>query len=250
MFYRYIGLRRSATDLDNLFSGACFLVGGGPQHREIAPSLVHPNIVTMAMNNVGVTFKPTLWIGCDRATNYSESILRNPSIMKFAQHNRMGCEIAGTKWRALPNTYFFPHQKDMLYKNFFVRGKYIGWWKNVFTAAVQVLYRLGFRTVYTVGCGFDINPDDPYGFPSDMDAAKLDWNKNTYNLALRQMSKILRYAPEANFELISCTPRSRLNKLVPYKPFEVVWEQEIARVPEHDSVHVTHPVEQAEDANS
>lgn len=244
MFYRYVGTRRKAIDLDNTFSGACVLVGGGPQHKEYIDAFEKANFVTMAMNNTAVSFKPKLWIGCDQAANYSPSILLDPTIMKFAQLNRMGCELPnrpGVKWRMLPNTYFFPIQSEYPVRSFFLRGKNIGWWKNVFAAALQIIYRLGFSRVYTVGCGFNISVDKQYGFPSNLDERQVNYNQNTYNLAVGQTKSILPFAVEANFDIISCTPDSQLNTLVPYEPFDEVYKTLQAQVPAHDSLNVRHP---------
>ena len=249
MFYRYIGTRRKPADIDNLFRGACVLVGGGPQYTECLDALKNPNILTMAMNNTAVSFRPDLWIGCDQAANYSNSILLNPTIMKFAQLNRMGCELTdrpGVKWRTLPNTFFFPIKSDFPFRSFFHRGKYFGWWKNVFLAALLVIYRLGFNKVYTVGCGFHITVKDQYGFPSNLDEGQVKYNQRTYNLAVNQVRAILPYAVEANFEIISCTPGSKLNDIVPYEPFEKVCEELIAKVPMHDTLNVKHPKERTD----
>lgn len=244
MFYRYVGTRRKAADLDNTFSGACVLVGGGEQHKEYSDALEKANFVTMAMNNTAASFRPSLWIGCDQAANYSSSILLNPAIMKFAQLNRMGCELPeqpGVKWRMLPNTFFFPTQIEYPFRSFFHRGKNIGWWKNVFLAALQVIHRLGFNRVYTVGCGFNISVDKQYGFPSQLDERQVQYNQNTYNLAVGQVKAILPFAVEANFEIISCTPDSQLNSLVPYVSFDKVYKELQALVPAPNTLNVRHP---------
>jgi len=241
MFYRFVGLRRKAIDLDNIFQGACVLVGGGAHHIEVLDQLKDDRLVTMALNNTAVSFRPTLWLGLDGADNYSKSILKNPTIMKFSKLSRMGCMIDGAKWRAMPNTYFFPDRKEPNMKGFFMRGKYLGWWKSGFTGALQLLYRLGFRTVYTVGCGFKTSITDQYGFPSELAQNQIDYNQRTYDMTLRQMRELNPLAVEAGFQLISCTPDSALNEIVPYRPFEDVFNELVAQVPEHDSVHVTHP---------
>lgn len=241
MFYRYVGLRRKAVDLYNLYQGSVVLVGGGPQHKEWVSALQHPNIVTMAMNNTAVSFRPTMWIGCDVAANYSPSILMNPTIMKFAQHNRMGCEIAGTKWRALPNTYFFNAKAEPDMKAFFQRGKFMGWWKNVFVAALQLCAWLGFNRVYAVGCGFKISKTDQYGFPSNLTDEQIAYNQRTYDMTIRQVRELLPIANEARFEIVSCTPDSKLNDLVRFRPFNEVFAELSALVPAHDTLHVEHP---------
>lgn len=241
MFYRFVGLRRKAIDLDNLYQGACVLVGGGPHHIEVLDQLKDDRLLTLALNNTAVSFRPTMWIGLDGADNYSKSILKNPTIMKFTKLSRMGCLIDGSKWRTMPNTYFFPDRTESNMKGFFMRGKYLGWWKSGFTGALQLLYRLGFNTVYTVGCGFKISATDQYGFPSNLTDEQVAYNQRTYDMTLRQMRELQPMAIEANFQLISCTPDSALNDIVPYRPFDEVFNEMVSRVPAHDSVNVTHP---------
>jgi hypothetical protein len=245
MFYRYVGLRRKAIDLDNLYQGACVLVGGGPHHKVVLPQLVHPALLTATLNNTAVSFNPTIWVGLDGAENYSPSILMNPTFMKFTRQSRMGCLIGETKWRAMPSTYFMPTRQEANMKGFFARGKYFGWWKSGFTGALQLLYRLGFNTVYTVGCGFKTSKDAQYGFPSDLSDEQIAYNQRTYDMTLRQMRELLPHAIEANFQLISCTPGSALNDIVAYRPFDEVFAELTARVPEHDSIHVRHPKQPA-----
>jgi 2-polyprenyl-3-methyl-5-hydroxy-6-metoxy-1,4-benzoquinol methylase len=57
----------------------------------------------------------------------------------------------------------------------------------------------------------------------------------------------MEFAPEVNFELISCTPDSKLNDVVPYREFDEAWAEEVARVPEHNTVNSRHPLSEPDE---
>jgi len=244
MFWRFVGGRRKAIDLDNLFQGSCFLIGGNPelmQHREL---LEDGDIVTMAMNNAGTFIKPTLWTGADEPNYYSSSILLNPSIMKFMYVTRADKMVkdTGIQARTVPNIYFTTGLPDFPDRGFFLRQRDCGWWKNVFMITLQILHRLGFSKVYACGCKFQIEKDQPYNFDRKLSDQQVEYNRNTYNCVLRQLKGILPYAQEAHFELISCTPDSALNELVPYMDIKEAVRREDDKVPANNTADCRHPV--------
>ena len=127
MFYRFVGNRRKAIDLYDLYhGGTCFLVGGSPDIEWLSSSITDTGIVTMAMNNVAALFKPTLWIGADVPDNYSTSILVDPSYMKFTYISRCNHRIMDKYWKDIPNTMFFG-SRDMTHREFFHRGRDFIW---------------------------------------------------------------------------------------------------------------------------
>ena len=242
MFFRFKGGRRKAIDLDNTFNGSCFLVGGGSQLKEAKEKLNDSRIVTMAMNNSGTQISPNLWVGADKAEYYSESILMNPGVMKFAYITRSGGDVHGTPWKLLPNTYFITGLSNYVEKAFFHRGRDFVWWKNVFLIAVQILHRLGFRRVYTVGCGFNISPDKIYGYKTDLTKDQVAYNQRTYDMVVGQINGVLPYAADTHFELISCTPDSKLNGIIPYMELDQALEEETKKIPEHRTTGLQHPL--------
>ena len=241
MFFRFIGPRRKAIDLDNIYSGSCFLAGGGLTDEE-ARKLENPNIVTMAMNNTAAMFTPTLWAGADKPEHYSTSILKNPSIMKFTYITRSRRIVEDTPWKNLPNTMFITGIGTYKPNAFFARGRDFLWWRNVFMMSLQILHRLGFNRVYTVGCGFNISKESQYGFESDLTPEQIKYNQRTYSMVINQVKEVLQHAPDAHFEVVSCTPNSRLHDSVRYQELDSALEEEVAKVPEHSTVDCLHPV--------
>jgi len=167
------------------------------------------------------------------------SILLNSSIMKFTYLFRAHELIDDLKYCWLPNTYFMWSKADMLIRQFFQRGREFAWWKDVFIIALQVLYRLGFSRVYTVGCGF--HAEQQYAYERELSDEQVAYNQRTYNMAVRQLRDILPYAKEANFEVVSCTPDSAINELVQYRDFHEALAEETAKVPPHSTKDSKHP---------
>jgi hypothetical protein len=241
MFFRFLGSRRKAIDLDDIFSGPCFLLGGAPQLNDVKDRLSSSPVVKVAMNNTGTIVQPTIWIGADKAENFSASILQDPVPMKFAVISRRDNEVNGKQWKSLPNTYFMS-TKQMKPKEFFVKNRDFAWDKNVFMMALQLVYRLGFREVYTVGCSFKITKDSQYCYDTELDQKQVEYTQNTYGAALRQIREILPLAEQEQFHICSCTPDSKLNDLVDYQDLGTALRRVEGMIPSHNTVNCKHPL--------
>jgi hypothetical protein len=251
MFMRYNGKVRTAMDLHDIFKGgSVFLCGGGPQTREVVYDLERLRVITMAMNNTGTIIHPHLWIGADGADYYSASILHDPTIMKFLRWHRLKTQTQkGAEAWKLPNMYFMPEDPTMAYNNVFVPRHSTIFWKNVFVMALHVLYKLGFRKVYCIGCGFDSKK--PYCYETGLMKKHFDYNQNSYDAAVGQVRKLLPFARGAGFQIISCTPGSKLHDVgVPYVELHDALAEWRNGIPVPDTVHVKHPldVREAEEA--
>ena len=244
MFMRYNGKVRTATDLHDTFKGgSIFLCGGGPQTLLVTNLLSDPRVMKMAMNNTGTVVHPNLWIGADGAEYYSASILHDPTIMKFLRWHRFTTKTqVGVEAWQLPNLYFMPEDPTMAFNNVFVPRHSTVFWKNVFVMALHVLYKLGFRTVYCVGCGFDSK--QPYCYRTDLQKKHFDYNQNSYNSAVRQVQNLLPFAKKAGFKIVSCTPDSKLHDVgVPYANVEEMLHAHVLRIPPVDTACVKHPLD-------
>ena len=224
MFYRYEKSRRIPVDLDNMFKGqTCFLLGGAPELKEHAESLQKAKIVTMAMNNTATVVHPTMWIGADKAMNYSPSVLMDPSIMKFNYYNitnpsRLMSKPLGTEtlMRDLANMFWVCGESKMDFKLFWHKGRNFVWWKNVFLLAVQICYRLGFKDVFCVGTGFKISEDKQYAYDTKLTPDQVLYNQRVYDGQIRQLRKILDGSKDHGFKLFSSTQDSKLNDILEY----------------------------------
>lgn len=246
MFYRFIGERRKAIDLENFYSGSsCFIVGGSPNldcdnQFELLQQL---GIVTMAMNNVATKFKPTFWIGADKPANYSKSILYDNSYLHFSYLSRGQELIDEIKWQDFKNVLFLGSRPDLKAPSFFKPVKYFVWWHNIFLVAIQVLYHLGFEKVYAIGCEFKADNENQYSFESKLNEKKIEYNQGTYDMVIKQLVEVMKFSNDVNFELISCTKKSKLNEICEYEKFEDVLKKMKDRIPEHNTVDIRHPLD-------
>lgn len=240
MFFRFVGERRKAIDLDNTFSGSCFLLGGAPSLKKTKDLFINQPFMIAAMNNTATIVRPDIWIGLDVPANYSESVLLDPSPMKFTYITRKDETVGQKSWREVPNTYFMSSVKQPT-SALFLKARDFCWAKNVFIISLQLLYRLGFTTVYTVGCEFNINKNYQYCYKTELNDEQVDWTKRTYDSALRGVREILPLAKDVGFNIISCTVNSRLNDLVEYEDLSEALNRERLKIPNPNTI-CRHPV--------
>ena len=200
-------------DFDGTFKGGCFLAGGHPSLlNEDLALLNQPGVMVMAMNNTASVLPRTdFWIGGDKPLCYSPRILKDPRIMKFAMISRRNILAHDIDWKFIPNTYFYGTTENWDIHNFLNLNRDFVWWKNTFYIAIQLLYRLGFRKIYLVGCKFDIKGEKQYAYDMQLENDAVNWNTKTYNQVVTNMIKIKDHFKQKDFRLISCTPGSPLN---------------------------------------
>jgi len=244
MFYRFVGNERRAVDLEDIHSGSCFLVGGSPilENKKQWEVLERSGAVTMAMNNVATLFKPTYWIGADKPEYYSKSIIYNSAYLHFAYLSRCICEIDGRQWKNYGNVIFLGSSESIKASNFFKPNAHFVWWRNVFLLAIQVLYHLGFRKIYTLGCSFNISKEQQYSFDTELTNEQINYNITTYEMVMGQLKSIIPYFEKNDFQIISCTSNSRLNDIFEYISFENAGSEIIRKIPNHDAINIIHPV--------
>ena len=220
MFYRYTkaGLR-VPMDLDNIFSGSCFIAGGSPVLLEENLSILdQPGISVVAINNTSAIVPATVAVFGDKPLCYSDRILRDPKIMKFGVISRRDYEVAGKPWKHQPNTFFFGTSDDFTVGDLLKPDRDLAWWKNTFFMALQLACRLGFNKAYLIGCQFKIGGTRHYAYDMSLDQNQLDWNTKTYNRAVDNMKFLKPHFDKVGFEVISSTPDSPLNEIYPFVP--------------------------------
>jgi len=222
MFYRFTksGLR-IPVDLDDIYSGSCFLAGGSPALlKENLSLLSQPGIMTMSMNNTASIVPSSLWVGGDKPLCYSPKILLDPRLLHFAIISRRDFEVGGTPWKHCPNTYFFGTNDNFTLGDLLKPHRDFVWWKNTFYIALQILYRLGFRKIYLIGCEFNIEKDHQYAYGAKLGEEEVTWNKRTYNAVVANMKHLKPHFEECGIEIISATPNSKLNDIYKVMSFD------------------------------
>jgi len=233
MFFRFDKGCRIPVDLDNSFSGSCFIAGGAPSLlKENLELLKLPGILVISMNNTASKIPTDIMVCADKPKCYSDRILRDPKLMKFAMISRKDLMVGDKKMTELPNMFFYgANEKYFNVHNLLNEHRDFAWWKNVFPITLQIAYRLGFRKVYLIGCGFNISKENQYSYSTNLTEHQVNYNKRTYNAFVEKMKLLKPHFKEKNFEIISCTPNSLLNGIYPTMSFEDAVEEALKDFP-------------------
>lgn len=236
-----------ATMLKDHFKGsACFLVCGGPSvTAEVVAALDRRGILIAALNNVAATtVRPHLWFCCDDIRSFHESIWTDPGIMKFAKLKYTGspCRWAGgtnstpcsiRRWngekfavtneepRRLANVFGYLHTKGWSAEDF-LRWPVPSWGINrddpsceggrqrflsIMLPTVWLLYWLGIRKLFLVGCDFRMTEETPYAFPEHGNAAS---NNALYRWLNKRFKEWRPFAESAGYDIANATPGGEL----------------------------------------
>jgi hypothetical protein len=227
--------------MDDLFLGEeCVIAGGAPSLREFADHANGLRIPFLAINNSATVIHSTMWVGGDKPVCYDPSILVDPTVMKFGIISRRRFDVLGRPWQECPNTFFFGTKEGFNATNLLNRDRDLVWWKNTFFIALQLAYRLGFRTVYLAGCGFKISKEAQYAWETNLDDGEVGQNRRLYDDSVRQLRGLLPHFEERGFKVISATPDSPANEFLPYEAADVVLKMFETRCPKVDTRVLPH----------
>jgi len=158
---------RTPISIEDQFAGpkpsACWLVGGGPSLKklpieEIAKSPIPKMCVNLAGTNL---FRPQFWTSYDPSIRFHRSIYLDPGVMKFAHVRRAMDLVPETTFKVCdcPNMLFFERDRKRGFADFLSRKHTnIVDWADSMVQAIDILYHLGFRTIYLAGCEMKIVP--------------------------------------------------------------------------------------------
>lgn len=223
---------RAATSLRDQFAGGkVFLIGGGQSLKSVdLTALQRPGIITAAMNNVATMFRPNLWFCVDQPRNFHETIWRDPGVMKFTFDKHLkSCTVdawdgsafvnSGLRAKDCPNVWGFAHRHGWD-ANTFLTDHVPTWGVNgpdedpekitrhctVMLPSLWLLYWLGFRTVYLLGCDFTIPTDRKYAFNEQMATG----NETLLPWLNRRFTEVAPHFREMGFTVLNCTEGSAL----------------------------------------
>jgi hypothetical protein len=238
----------SLADLIDLYHGkTCFLCCGGPSFAAVDKSLLdRPGICSMAVNNTGHLFRPTLWTAQDPPYRFMPSIWEDPKITKFTlwdyrrqrywlpKDNRYGDRTL----EQCPNLFFHKRKSDLNAETWLDEDRIV--WgtpkelddgtmggRSVFLAALHILYFLGFHKVYLVGVDFKMDDRHKYWFDEHRGPAAIRNNQRVYEQTAAHCRHLRPHLEKAGFNVFNCNPDSAL-KAFDYVPLEqAIAENEI-----------------------
>lgn len=228
--------------LTGLYAGhSCFLIGGGPSLNEVDVEALsrHRGVLTAAMNNVGSTHvRPHVWFCVDDPKNFQEAIWLDPAILKFTfRKYRLkpiyGFDATGTLVRRdrlvknCPAVVFIEHSHGWQ-RDEFLRQARPTWGPNEFDSydgkrgrnqsvmlvALRMLYSLGVRDVFLLGCDFHVeSAENAYAFGqghADGQTGKATANNSLYAWLDKQFALLQPQFLQAGYRVWNCTAGSHL----------------------------------------
>jgi hypothetical protein len=233
---------------------SAFLILGGPSFGELIKGssmlqgemvsnlelLKHPGFVTMATNNAPRTFRTNLWTIVDSPQNFIKSIWLDPKISKFVPFDHAEKKIFDNEaWVEMdklvgecPNVHFFRRNEHFVPEQFLTEASF-NWGehsnaidalgnkggRSVMLVALKLLYFLGVRKVFLLGCDFKMDDNTKYHFEQDRSKGSQSGNNATYDILKKRFEALLPIFDAANFKVFNCNLDSGL-KVFPMIPFD------------------------------
>lgn len=249
-------------DGHNIFLGdvyrgrSAFLICGGPSLlSNDLEKLNSRGVLTCAVNNAGTLVRPHLWCSVDDPTHFHDVIWRDPAIMKFvplchmekqfAIRNESGSLEASTqKVGDMPAVFGYRRNEEFraeqwLYEDTFNWGNHSQKMdsqgnkgsRSVMYVALRLLFYLGIRRVYLLGCDFRMEYGQKnYAFEQDRSKASVSGNNSSYRILNTRFEQLKPYFQQEGFEVINCTNPSGL-KVFPYLSYDEAIRQAVEDIP-------------------
>lgn len=231
--------------LDIYQGRSAFLIASGPSFKLIDQSrLRQPGIITMGLNNSAKTFRPNMWTSVDSPTNWIRSIWLDPAIQKFVPLSHVNKKLFDSNnWKMTnqtvgdcPNVIYFKRNEHFQARQFLTEdcfnwgnsGKN-GGGRSVMLLAIRILYVLGFRKVYLLGCDFNMSPDAKYHFDQDRHRGSIKGNQSTYQKLNEWFKELRPLFEKEDYHVFNCNPESNL-KAFKFISFEEAHDEALSHL--------------------
>lgn len=207
----------------------------------------------MGINNVSAkTVRSNFWICGDSPSRFCDSIWKDPSIMKFVPEGGLNSMIVedikgvpthrGLPVSICPNVVSYPLTTGISVENWLAERSCTwgnaaglpgddgyGGARSTMLAAIKVLYVLGFRNIYLLGCDFKMElGKQNYAFPQERSPGAVGNNNRTYEILNERFKQLRPKFEAAGLWVYNCSPDSHL------EAFErLTYEQALAQAKEN-----------------
>lgn len=227
--------------IGNYRGASAFLICGGPSFGQLDHKLLD-RCWTMALNNSPASYRPNAWACVDDPARFMKSIWLDPKIMKFVPFDHTEKPLwdntvknwgpLNKKVRECPNMIYYRRNEKFeatrwLWEYTFNWGDHSKWGggRSVMLAALKILFVLGFRNVYLLGCDLHMDENSKYHFDEERDRGAQNGNMRTYKKMIETYyPKLKPHFDSVGFNVYNCNPDSRL-KVFDYVPFEEAVER-------------------------
>jgi hypothetical protein len=201
--------------LDGLYAGqTAMLVGGAPSLREQPIELfTQRGVITMAMNNAAVHFRPTMWVSGDRPQCYDPQIIMDPTILKFAPaaQAKVDIEDIKRKYYNVPNILFYMQQDNVTWDEYLAQRNTVPWYNNTLFVGIHILYQLGVRRIILAGSDFGFGDNGRmYAHETALGSMEQKWNLDLYNSQVRELRLLKPVFERAGLTLMDSSKNSRV----------------------------------------
>lgn len=214
---------------------SAFLVLSGPSLNALDLTLLQRRgIVTMAVNNAWACLRPTMWTHVDSPGRFLDVGWKDPSIIKFSPAEYIGHHLnvkapdgslqkTRLTVRQMPAVFFYPRVDRFDHARFLdepgapwgqqagqadslgLTGK-----RSVMLVAIRILYYLGFRTIYLLGCDFKMTADHRYAFDEQRSPQAVVNNQRVYDVLQERLAAVRPHFEARGLNVINCSPGSGL----------------------------------------
>lgn len=214
------GGAQRVTDMTDTYKGQTAILSGAAPSLKTQPLqlLARRGVLTMAMNNAAIHFRPSLWCGVDHPSCFDPQILLDPGIVKFGNFNHAEATAktpAGDiRYRDFPNTHFYVPEADVPWDEYLEQRRSVPWYNNTLFTAIHVLYQLGVRRIILAGSDFAVSDTGAmYAHASELGALQTKWNVNLYNNQVYELRRLKPLFDQAGLELLDCSVNSRIRQV-------------------------------------
>jgi hypothetical protein len=226
-------------EADNYRGKSAFLILGGPsfgklietsidingKQVKVPDALKHPGFITMSTNNAPRTFRTDLWTLVDNPVRFIKSIWLDPRIRKYVPMYHAEKKIFDNeKWVMTdtlvgdcPNVCFYRRNEhfqasQFLTENTFNWGNHteIGGGRSVMLVAVRLLYYLGIRKIFLLGCDFKMDANNKYHFDQDRTTGSQKGNNESYEKLDKWFKELKPEFEKNGLEVYNCNDQSGL----------------------------------------
>jgi hypothetical protein len=213
--------------LGDIYRGrSAFLILGGPSFSNVdSDKLKQPGMLTMGVNNSPRSFRPNLWTSVDSPSHFIKSIWLDPTIQKFVPicHTQKKIfdndkwEFVDMKVQDCPNVVYYKRNEHFKHRQFLWEDSFNwgnhkkhGGGRSIMLVAIRLLFHMGIRKIYLLGCDFKMDENSGYHFEQDRHSGSIRGNNSTYN-KLNERFDLLRPQFEKNdLQVFNCNPDSGL----------------------------------------
>jgi len=198
-----------------------FLCGAGPSLKTTNCALIERSEkYIMGINNSFEYIHPDIWIGVDDSQAFDDKIW-TLDCLKIYDYQKRDDVVKQKPIQDYNNIHFIylvgNHKEEGQTKDYNFSGDFINFYfeGNTFTTALHILYWMGTKRVYLIGCDF--------GGESFLSKKSKGYNEKGQQKSFKNAIDFLKLSKmQSGVEYISCTPDSSINDFLEYKSVEEV----------------------------